>query len=191
MVVLPMTAFAQIAINPQIGANFTRLPEDPVLIGNVTVDTEGEAGLLLGSDFRFGDRIYIQPGVFILSSKTVYSSGDSLFVDPAEVSRWDAKLKGLVGFNIVDGGFKLRAITGPTYHFNLSRNADDNPYFDESEFKNGFFNIDVGLGVDILFLTAEIGGSFAVSDVLDNDVWTERPKYQMLYFTVGVVFGGD
>src|SRR5690606_1227830 len=86
LVVGMMSAHAQLQFNPQIGMNFTRLSENPqVIINDVEVETEGKAGVLFGADLRLGDRIYLQPGLFIMSSRTLYSLGDSLLVDPTEV----------------------------------------------------------------------------------------------------------
>jgi len=180
---------AQVEINPQIGVNFARLSADPQVFGDVVVETEGRGGILVGVDVRIGDRIYLQPGLFVLGSKTVYSYGDSLFVNPTEVKRFDGKLKGLVGVKIIDSAVKLRAMAGPTYNFNLNLDTEDNPYFDKNEFRNGYFNIDAGIGVDFSILSAEIGYSFAVTDVFDNDVFENAPKYQTIYATVGIVIG--
>jgi hypothetical protein len=179
----------QIQFNPQIGVNFAHLSEDPQVFGEYVVETEGRGGILLGADVRIGGRVYLQPGLFILGSKTVYSFQDSIFVDPREVKRFDGKLKGLVGVKIIDSAVKLRAMAGPTYNFNLNLDAEENPYFDKDEFKSGYFNIDVGIGVDISILTAEIGYSFAVTDVFDNNVFENKPKYQTIYVTVGIVIG--
>jgi hypothetical protein len=183
------TTSGQIEFHPQIGVNFASLSEDPRIFGEYVVETEGRGGILLGADLRIGDRIYLQPGLFVLGSKTVYSFQDSLFVDPQEVKRFDGKLKGLVGVKIIDSAFKLRAMAGPTYNFNLNLDADDSPYFDKDEFKAGYFNIDAGIGVDISILTAEIGYSFALTDVFDNDVFENKPKYQTIYATIGIVIG--
>ena len=180
---------AQIQFNPQIGVNFARLSADPQVFGDIVVETEGRGGILVGADLRIGDRIYVQPGLFVLGSKTVYSYSDSLFVDPTEVKRFEGKLKGLIGVKIVDSSFKLRAMAGPTYNFNLNLDTEDNPYFNKEEFRNGYFNIDAGIGVDISILSAEIGYSFAVTDIFDNDVFENKPKYQTIYATVGIVIG--
>lgn len=177
---------AQIQLNPQLGLNFTQLSVEP----RDGFETEGKGGLLIGADLRIGDRFYLQPGAFITGSKTVYRFNDSLFVNASEVTAYGAKIKGLLGYKIIDSSLKLRVMAGPTYSFKLSRDAEENPYFDEEEFNNGSFNIDAGVGIDILFLTAELGYSWGLSDVFKKDVFENKPRYQTIYFTVGIVFGG-
>lgn len=184
-----VSVHAQIQFNPQIGINFARLTENPRIIGGLVVETEGKGGILAGGDLRFGDRVYLQPGLFLMGSKTIYSYGDSLLFNPAEIRRFDGKLKGMVGVKILDNGFTLRAMAGPTYNFNLDTNADNHPLVDEDEFDKGYFNIDAGIGIDVLFLTAEVGFSYALTDVLSEEIFENNPKYQSIYVTVGVVFG--
>ena len=185
-----VTGFSQVQLNPQIGVNFTRLTEDPQNDLGGIITTEGKGGIVIGADLRLGKRFYIQPGVYVLGSKTVYKYQDSLFVDPTEISQYNGKLRGMAGYKIFDTNFKMRVMAGPSYNFQLSLNADNNPYFDKENFHKGYFNLDGGIGIDILFLTAEFGYSYGLSDVFDNHVFRNKPKYQTWYVTVGVLFGG-
>lgn len=180
---------AQIQFNPQIGLNFTDLSADPRAILGVNFETQGEAGIMLGADFRFGERFYIQPGLFVVGSKTVYSFDSGVIVDESEITRYGAKLKGQLGYKIIDDEFKLRVSAGPSYDFQLSLDDNESPYFDEGEFKTGIFGIDAAVGIDVLFLTAEVGYCWALSDTFDENLFENKPKYQTIYFTVGVVFG--
>lgn len=180
---------AQIQFNPQIGVNFTDLSADPRAILGINFETKGEAGIMLGADFRFGTRFYIQPGLFVVGSKTVYSFDNGVIVDEAEITRYGAKLKGQLGYKIIDDEFKLRVSAGPSYDFQLSLDDDDSPVFNEDEFNTGIFGIDAAIGVDILFLTAEVGYLWALSNTFDEDLFENEPKYQSIYFTVGIVIG--
>lgn len=179
---------AQLGINPQIGINFTQLSEEP----KSGFDVEGRGGIYAGVDLRLGSKFYLQPGLFVVASKTVYEYKDSLFINASEVTRFGAKLKGLLGYKIIDSSFKLRLMAGPTYNFLLSIDEEQNPYFDEDDFNKGTFNLDFGVGVDILFLTAELGYSYGFSDVFERDiseVFDDPPKYQSWIVTVGIIFG--
>jgi len=179
---------AQIQFNPQIGVNFTDLSVDPSVGLGQNFETEGEAGLMLGVDFRFGERFYIQPGLFVVGSKVVYSI-DGVISGESEITRYGAKLKGQLGYKIIDDEFKLRVSGGPSYDFQLSLDDEGSIYFNEDEFKTGIFGIDAAVGVDILFLTAEVGYSWALTDTFDEDFFENKPKYQSIYFTLGVVIG--
>jgi hypothetical protein len=176
---------AQFQLNPQIGVNFTDVDVDLNDLIGVDPKTEGKAGILVGADLRLGQRFYVQPGLFVVGSKIVYSFND----DEYEVSRWGARLKGQLGYKLIDDAFTLRVMGGPSYDFELGINSDNNPYFDEDDFKGGIFSLDAGIGVDILFLTAELGYSWAFTETFDTDFFDNEPRYETIYFTVGLVFG--
>lgn len=182
-------AFAQLQLNPQIGVTFTDLSVAPKDILGVELNTEGKAGILVGADLRIGGKLYIQPGLFVIGTKTVYRYDNGVIVDQSEITRYGAKLKGLVGYKLIDNSFTLRVMGGPSYDFQLSLNAEDNPYFDKDQFKSGIFNLDAGVGVDILFLTAEIGYSWAFTDTFDENFFENKPRYRTIYATVGIVIG--
>ena len=78
---------------------------------------------------------------------------------------------------------------GPSYDFQLSINGENNPFFDEDEFKKGIFNLDAGVGIDVLFLTAELGYSWALFDTFDESLFENKPRYETIYFSVGIVLG--
>jgi hypothetical protein len=177
-----MPSVAQIQFNPQIGINFTKLSVDPRSSG-VSVDVEGKSGFLVGADLRVGGAFYLQPGFFVTGTKTVVQGN-------ADVKRYGGKLKGLVGFKLLNGeSFKLRVAGGPTYDFQLSLNVDQNPYFDKEKFKSGIFGLDAGVGIDLAIFTAEFGYNWAFTETFNTDVVMNKPRFQTLYLTVGVVLG--
>lgn len=179
------TGYAQLQFNPQIGVNFTDVDVDLDDILGVDPKTQGKAGVLIGADLRIGNKLYVQPGLFVIGSKIEYSFED----DDYEISRYGAKLKGLLGYKFGGDGFAFRVMGGPTYDFQLGINSEDNPYFDEDDFKKGIFNLDAAVGVDVLFLTAELGYSWAFTETFDRDFFDNKPRYETIYFTVGIVLG--
>ncbi len=189
MLLISAVSFAQLQFNPQIGVNFTRLTEDPRDVMGIDLEVSGRAGLLVGADVRLGGSFYIQPGLFLIGSKTLYRVEDHVVFDQTEVTRYALKLKGLAGLKIIDSAVTIRAMAGPTYDLEVDLKTAKDEIFMDDNFKKGVFSIDAGVGADILFLTAEVGFSFGVTDVFKKDVLQNRPKYQSIYATVGVVFG--
>lgn len=185
LLVCMTTVNAQLQFNPQIGVNFTDVDVELNDLIGVDPKTEGKAGILIGADLRLGNKFYVQPGLFVIGSRIVYSFDD----DDYEISRYGAKLKGLLGYKFGGDGFAFRVMGGPTYDFQLGINSEDNPYFDEDDFKKGIFNLDAGIGVDVLFITAELGYSWAFTDTFDEDFFDNKPRYETIYFTVGIVLG--
>jgi len=184
-----LTTLAQIQLNPQIGITYSDLSVNPQSDLGILLNTEGKAGFLVGADLRIGGQFYIQPGLFVIGTKTVYTYDNGVIIDKSEITRYGAKLKGLIGYKLIDNNFKLRVMGGPTYDFELSLNADDNPYFDEDKYKSGIFNLDAAVGVDILFLTAEVGYSWAFTETFDENFFDNKPRYRTFYATVGIVIG--
>ncbi|MBK8580463.1 MAG: outer membrane beta-barrel protein [Flavobacteriales bacterium] len=182
-------ATAQLKVNPQLGAAFTDLSNDP---GGVT--TKAAIGYQLGVDLRLGDRLYFQPGAFFGRSATVVklSASDTTAIED-NLIRTTAKLKALVGYDIIHGDhFKLRLNAGPTYEALLSVDSkDDKIAFNKDDYNGGSFNMDAGLGLDLTILTLEGGMSYGLSNAYkDQGKLLGDAKYFTYYLTLGVVFGG-
>lgn len=191
MVMLAIAAGLQaqvgLAVNPQVGLIGVRTSQEP----RAGIRTNNKIGFLGGVDLRVGNRFYLQPGAFLTTSKTVYEFDDSLFVNEEEIARTSFKLKALAGFKVVDGEhFNLRLAAGPTYDFLIGLNGEDNTVFEEDEFKNGTFNLDAAIGMDIYILTLEVGYSYGFSNVYQSGGgFNSDAKYQGVYATVGIAFG--
>jgi Outer membrane protein beta-barrel domain len=190
---------AQFKINPQIGLTVQKLSNDELKItsgGSTTtsdVDFEGKVGFMIGADARLGRRLYFQPGVFFAKNTTVSTiNGDTLGNIDFEnkIYRSSFKLKALAGYDLVHkDGFKLRVNAGPTYDFITNIDDSEDVIYNDN-FNDGSFNIDAGIGVDIWFLTGELGYSYGLTDAYDNnDTFSLDSKYSTIYFSVGIVIG--
>jgi hypothetical protein len=193
---------AQIQFNPQIGFSFLKLSDTDAKVKNTTTtvdaDFSADIGFMAGFDMRIGNRFNYQPGIFFARNVTVTKlKGDTVFTGEeleGKLIRSSVKLKSMVGYNLVHkDGFKLRLNAGPTYDFIVSvDNDDDDIDFEENDFKGGSFNFDASIGVDIWFLTGELGYSYGLTEAFDSgsDIQLEfDSKYNTVYFTLGMVFG--
>ena len=181
------TVSAQFAVNPQLGVTFQDLTETPN-----GAESKSAAGAMIGSDFRIGERLYIQPGFFFERNSTLVSVGDSVTIEDNLV-RTNFKLKALVGYNLINGdAFRLRLNTGPSYDVLMSiDNKDDEIDWNQDDFNSGSFNWNAGLGADISIITLETGVIYGLSKVFkEQDGFSNDSKYFTFYFTAGVVFGG-
>lgn len=175
--------FAQVQFNPQIGMNFMTFTNPPA-----GTNYSGKVGGMIGADFRFGERFQIQPGVHYIGSATAYETNDGIVVSDQVVHKY-IKLKGLAAFNIVDAEeFKFRVNFGPAYDFLLSAKTKDADNDIKDDFKNGTFYLQGGLGVDFLFLTADVGYAQGLSQTFAGEGAPDS-KTAGLYFTVGIIFG--
>lgn len=175
--------FAQVQFNPQIGITTLSVRNPP---SGVTYD--GKVGMSLGADLRFGERFQIQPGVHYVSSVTAYQTSGSEAV-AGEVLYRSLKIKALAAYNLIDGGqFKLRINAGPAYDFLMSAKDKTGDTDVKGDYKNGTFFLQGGLGVDVFFLTADLGYAQGLSQTFAGEGAPDS-KMAGMYFTVGVVFG--
>ncbi len=183
LVFASMQLFAQIQFNPQIGMSFMTIKNPPP---GVTYD--GKVGGVLGADLRFGKKIQFQPGAFFVNSVTAYQNTNGITTS-GDITYKSIKLKALAAYNIIDGGqLKFRVNFGPAYDFLLTAKEKKSGNDLKSDFKNGTFFLQGGVGVDILFLTADLGYAYGLTQTLAGEAAPDS-KNAGVYFTVGVIFG--
>jgi len=174
---------AQVQFNPQIGITTLSLKNPP---SGVTFD--GKIGMNLGADLRFGERFQIQPGVHYINSITAFESTDAE-IESGDVVYKSLKIKALAAFNLIDAGqLKLRINAGPSYDFLLSAKEKESKIDVKEDYKNGTFFLQGGVGVDFLFLTADLGYAHGLSQTFAGEGAPDS-KMAGMYFTVGVIFG--
>jgi hypothetical protein len=175
--------FAQVQFNPQIGLTFMSIKNPPE---GVTYD--GKVGMSLGADLRFGKRFQIQPGVHYVNSVTAYENTNGTSTS-GDITYKSLKLKALAAINIIDGEqLKFRANFGPAYDFLLSAKEKESGTDLKDDFSNGTFFLQGGLGVDFLFLTADVGYASGLTKTFAGEGAPDSNTAGM-YFTVGVIFG--
>ena len=182
---------AQFQVNPQAGVNFQQLTSP--LAG---VEYKANIGWQLGADLRFGDRLYFQPGAFFGRSATAvktYSSDTLLYED--DLVRTTLKLKGMVGYRIVDTyQFDIRFAMGPTYDVLLSvDDKDDKIGYNKGDFRSGSLNLDAAVGFDMGLVSLEPSVSFGLSRVFSDNpaVKDIGSKYLTYGATLGINLGND
>ncbi|MCB0780790.1 MAG: hypothetical protein KDB87_02810, partial [Flavobacteriales bacterium] len=111
-----------------------------------------------------------------------------------DLIRTTLKLRGMLGYKLINGdGFKLRVATGVSYDLLLGiDNSEGNIAWEMDDFKDGSFNLDLAVGLDIAFLTVEPGLSYGLTNVFEDDPLLSEndAKYVTTSLTVGIVLGG-
>ena len=190
---IALGASAQFQANPQVGLTYQNLTAPAT-----GIKYRAAAGFQIGADFRFGDRLYLQPGAFFGRNTTVLSTtGDSVAYEDGVV-RTNLKLKAMVGYRIIDSyQFDLRFAVGPSYDVLLSvddREENDGIDFNKGDFNKGSLNIDAALGFDMGLFSLEPSVSFGLSRVFDKDVIVLRDidsRYITYRLTIGINLGND
>ncbi len=190
-------AFAQVQINPQVGVTYQSLTQQPD-----GYSYKAELGWQAGLDARFGDKFFVQPGAFLGRSVTAVTyntdipggAAGSVLVEDNLV-RTSLKLRGLLGYRVVDTyQFDIRLMLGPSYDVLLSVDDRDGDLgWNEGDFSNGSWNIDVGVGFDMGLFTLSPNASFGLSRVFaDNPSVTDiDSKYISYGLTFGINLGND
>ena len=182
-VCLYSSSFAQIKINPQLGIILMNYTDPPA-----GLEYSADAGFLLGGDVRIGGKFQFEPGAYYMATKTV-TKADVPGSDPIEsdITYGWIRVKAFAAYNFVDNEtFRFRANGGPAYDILLSaKDEDDNDV--KGDLNKGNFSLNLGLGIDVFFITFNVGYSYGLSRVLDVDNAPDS-KYSGIYAKLGVVF---
>ncbi len=176
---------AQVHINPKVGVNVSAVDAK---LQDITA--EARVGWNAGLDLRFGEgAFYFNPGVHYFNYtarliKDVDDPDDVEFKD--ETSIQNLKVPVNIGLRLTgDGGFlQLHAKGGvtPTYVLGVKEKTDF--AFDKNSLKDWTFGANVGLGVDILFLTVDLNYEIGLSDYFES----AEGKNNMLTLSAGIKF---
>ncbi len=188
-----LCAQAQVQFNPQFGLTFqslTNAPEQQEYRSNV--------GWIVGADVRVGERLYVQPGFFLARSSTAITTlgADSTTLQTTlenDVIRTYVKARAMLGFKLINGDqFKLRLAVGPSYDVLTSVDLKgEGISWGQDDYTTGVWNLEVGLGLDMAFITLEPGVSFGLTNVYRDDppVSDIDSKYFTFSITAGIVLG--
>lgn len=167
-------AFGQIKLNPQLGMSFMSISDLPT-----GTTFNGNLGASLGVDLRIGDRFQLIPGLHYLS--TVSAFQDALGTTTGDVKTKYLKIKALASYSIINASaFKIRLNAGPSYDFLISNKTS--PF---GNINSGDFFLQGGIGVDVLFITADLGYAQALTDKFALQTGS---KSKGLYASIGIIF---
>jgi hypothetical protein len=187
LVVTGLQAQVGIDFNPQVGVHSLRLNKAPT----AAAETNYKTGFLVGMDLRIGNRVFFQPGVFYTNAKTVFRNDDILSTNPDEVARHALKVRTVVGVNVLQtDALALRLGAGPSYDFVVGWGDRDNVVYRDPNFKNGNAALEIAFGMDISFVSAEIGYAHGLSKVFTEDQgFQPKTRYRGIYASLGILLG--
>jgi hypothetical protein len=135
------------------GINFAKINTDNIKESSVT-------GYQAGVFARLGNSLYLQPELYLGSRGGKFegsSSGNSASAS-GKVTFTTLNVPLLLGTKLVSAGpISVRAMAGPIYSYNLSENNNVNSAIqDFGKYKNSTLGYQVGAGVDIGNITADL-----------------------------------
>lgn len=158
--------FAQISVGPKFGYSASKL--------STSLDTIKESAknnFQAGIFFRFGKRLYLQPELsYATSGGTLKLEGTTA---KEEIKLNTLSVPVLVGYKIINAKvFNVRVLAGPVANFALNKTVDFNQSYpapvQEADLKNVAWGMDVGAGVDVLFLTLDLRYEFGLNNLYDG-----------------------
>jgi hypothetical protein len=175
-------------INPKLGMTISNITEAPNNYG-----TEAKVGFLCGADFRFGKRVYFQPGLFYNKEATMIIYNDGTTQSESSVAKNSLRIKAQAGYYLVNKeGFRFRLNAGPSYDVLLgSKTYNLIVPSGQQVFNSGALNVEAGAGLDIWFLSFDLGYSYGLGNAF-SDKFTSggnfvNSKLVGVYASAGIV----
>ncbi len=156
---------AQTTLGIKGGINFSKINTDNIKESSVT-------GYQAGLFARLGNTLYLQPEVYLGSRGGKFegsSSGNSASAS-GKVTFTTLNVPLLLGTKLVSAGpLSVRAMAGPIYTYNLSENNNvSSAIQDFGKYKNSTLGYQVGAGVDIGNITADLRYEGGLTKINEN-----------------------
>jgi hypothetical protein len=178
--------FGQFSLGPKIGYTTSKLSTDLN-----DIKESAKSNFQIGAFFRFGKKLYLQPEIYYATS------GGTLKIESSGLKE-TIKMKNLgipvlVGFKLIDAKvFNLRVMAGPVANFVLDKTVEFDDLIQDpllgSELKNIAWGMDVGAGVDVLFLTLDIRYEFGLNNIYIPPAGGESQSIKSNVFIVSLGF---
>lgn len=183
VVVLTMgVAQAQKSVNILVGLNGTSLEFQQ---GDNFFEDKLHLGWHAGVNFRFGDRLYFQPGLMFYSTNLSVSNDNVSLEDIFEKRSVNIiKLPLAVGLDVLRlDWMSLRAYAGGT--LNTVLGVEDNFFLQKSDFNSFYFNALLGVGVDLGPITVDLNYEPGLSDMIKD---VDKTKGNVVSLSLGIAF---
>ena len=152
LVALTVSLFAQPVIDLGLkgGVNFSKMS-----LNFDDYTSESVTKSHFGAFARIGwGRIFIQPEAYFSGKGGDVTSDITNTLTSFDFSSVDIPV--LLGVKIIKGKvFDLHAVAGPVFNAITTKKAMDGSMFNRESYKNNYFSMQYGLGVDVLFVTLD------------------------------------
>lgn len=184
-----MVSYAQFAVNPKVGLNFSRLSADPQ-------DGEDKSrwGFNVGADFRFGDRFKIISGIHYARYGTTLRSNSNQQDIEDDVKVHLLRIPVVASINIVNLNMLQWRVYGGVSG-NVFLKVDDNAWFTKDNFKPLNYGLRIGSGVDFTILTLDVDyevglGKVFSGELIDKLIYPKNATNNVLTLSAGVRING-
>lgn len=184
LILFVSSTYGQMTIKPGVGINFTNWSKDA---GGATAS--GNVGWQIGGSIAFGDKLYLEPGLFYVQQSTEITTLDS--ESPSSL-KFDNKISSLripvnVGYSILgtEGGmFSLHIFGGPTA--SIVTSVDGSDYLTKDDHKGVNWGVQAGAGINVALFYLDASYEWGLNEFLKD--MDEKVKLQGFYLTAGIKF---
>ena len=146
------------SIGPKVGYNSYKLTDNLD-----SVKTSIKNSLQVGAFIRIGKKVYFQPEANYQVSKSTLTKSVGAFMQSQDVTLTSIKVPVLLGGKIINAkAFNLSFMVGPAVTFILDKKLNPStlnelwPIHSVDEIKNSIWSVQMGAGIDVLFLTLDV-----------------------------------
>jgi hypothetical protein len=173
--------YSQIEIKGLLGLNFSSFTNlEDGLSQNTLVGYQAGAGLLIGSTW------YVEPGIQWVKTGTETAMDGTDLKIKSELSY--LRIPVMAGYRFFGGTeniLNLRLFAGPSLNI-VTDVSVDSESLESEEYNTAIWGLNAGLGVDVLFLFADINYEWGMSNVFSEEGFDQ--KNNVLFISVGARF---
>lgn len=183
LMMLSIGAKAQFSLGVKGGVNFSKITTDNLKESTV-------AGYQAGLFARFGTGIYVQPELYVSSKGGKFESTANNNNYTGNVKFTTLNVPLLIGTAIGDDALNFRIMAGPVYSYAMDKSKNfsanfNGAYADFGNYKNSTLGYQVGAGVDIGSITADLRYEGGLTKINDNygqrqNVWALSVGFKIL-----------
>lgn len=174
---------AQSQFNLKGGLNYTQQSDRFFEDGEIT----GAEGFQIGAEYRFGDRLYISPGIYYFEHQSDIAFVNEDNLPPIQIEFQGIRIPLFLGGDIIKGeNFGLRVYGGPNISFIINDEDDIASFFDDDPIREALWGLNAGVGIDLGIITFDVTHEWRADDALTGD--DVKFRNNILYFQVGLLF---
>ena len=174
-------------IGPKVGYNSYELTNN---LDSVQASIKNS--FQVGAFIRIGKKVYFQPEANYQISKSTLSNSVGALIQNQDVTLTSIKVPALLGAKIISAkAFNLRFMVGPTITFILDKKLDPSamsklwPIHSVDDIKNSIWSVQMGAGMDILFLTLDVRYEMGIDNAY-NGSRNLQMKNNLFNVSVGI-----
>lgn len=169
LVMLMFTAVSysqKVTLGPLVGFNSSKLSTNLP-----DIKEEAKANFLFGAFLRIGKKVYLQPE-FVYTTKGGEFKNDLVSGAQQTIKLKQLEIPAMVGFRLINLEIiNIRIMGGPMAGIIIDKEVTFNDFVNdpipESSFKDLQWAIQLGAGIDVLFLTLDVRYEIGLNDLYD------------------------